>query len=223
MQIRIPDFLYALILCSTNPVEAQDMDAKPQWKNEIGATLISLESNYYDNFGTEYYITVMTGISYSRHFGPHAVRAGMDYGDSWHRGYGDFVGSKKYREGKFNLGYQCQLSHRAIKPYVAADLIYLIGKSESEFEGGYAGLYSKVDLVRQGIGFAPALGLKCPLIKSLSISIETNMEFLWITERGTITRSDSYYNSPRTTEARDLDDKVSHWNPLSFVMLNYGF
>src|SRR4030095_3500053 len=127
------------------------------------------------------------------------------------------------REAKFNLGYQLEFSHGDVKPYLALDLMYLIAKSYTDFLGGFAGVYSKWDLREHGIGYAPTLGLHVKLAESFSISWEGNVEFLWINENGTNTRSDPHPSQTLTTYPINRDVHLWLLNPVKSISLNYGF
>ena len=223
MRKRIPHLLCFFMLCASFSIGAQDVQITRQWRNAISANVLSLKSNYYETYGSLLYLSVMSGISYSRHLGPHAFRAGLEYRDYLYTTESDGAGRQKYREGKCNLGYQLAFSDKAVSPYLALDFIYLFGKVDSEFQGGYAGKYSKLDLIRQGIGFAPAFGIQFQLFKSISIGMETNVEFLWIQEKGTILRGDSYSSTNKITFQVDRDNDVWHWNPINAIALNFGF
>lgn len=133
------------------------------------------------------------------------------------------MNAQRYHEGKFKIGYQFAFSHRKVKIYTALDLIYLLGKYDSDFQGGYAGLYSKLDLITNGIGFGPALGLQYRFMRSLSISMETNYEFIWFNEKGTIVRGDSFYSVNKMTIPVDRNQFFFGWNPISSIALNFGF
>ncbi len=192
-------------------------------KNEVGVSLVSGTTKYGLEYTRDYYINLLNGIRYKRHLGHHAVRLGGEYRNSYSVGQGDFWGESRYVEGKFNLGYQLTFSDKSVKPYIAVDFIYLISKFNSDFEGGYAGLYSRHDLQIVGLGYAPALGIYFRVAKSLSISWEGNAEFLWITEQGTNIRSDPHNFQSRTTYPVNRSKHYWLLNPLKSVSFNYGF
>ena len=192
-------------------------------KHEVGISLLSISSKYGHELTPDFYVNIFNGIRYKRHLGIHAIRLGAEFKDSHSGGVGDVIGECQHLEGKFNLGYQLTFVDKSIRPYIAVDCIYLVSTFTSSFYGGYAGTYSAFDLLNQGIGFAPAFGIYFRLVKSLSISWESNLEFLWVTEHGTITRSDPHHFQSRTTYPYHRRVYNSFLNPVKSISMNYGF
>lgn len=192
-------------------------------KNEVSVSIISLNQNYGQEYTSDNYFSILNGIKYRRHFARHAFRVGGEYRNSWSAGHGDFVGESRFIEGKFNLGYQYAFSERAIKPYMALDLIYLVSKLHSDFAGGYAGVYSELNLHINGIGYAPTVGISFVIVEPLTISWEGNVEFLWFIEKGTNIRSEQHNFQSRHTYP--VNNRESYWflNPLKSISLNYRF
>ncbi len=217
--IKISILLWSIPLLCT----AQDVGTSLSPKHEVGISLVSISQNYGYDYYTDVYVNILNGIRYKRHLGVHGIRLGGEYKDSNSAGGGDVQGESQYLEGKFNLGYQLTFLDKAVRPYISMDFIYLISKFTSGFYGGYAGLYHGYDLHNHGIGFAPAFGIYFRLVKSLSISWESNMEFLWVTEHGTITRSDPHHFQSRTTYPYHRRLYNSFLNPVKSISLNYGF
>ena len=121
------------------------------------------------------------------------------------------------------MGYQFSLSEKAIKPYIAMDLFYLVSQLNSEYRGGYLDVYSKHNLQIHGIGYAPAAGLYFKVCESLSISWEANVEFLWYTEKGTNIRSDPNDFHSRTTYPVNRREHAWMINPIKSISINYEF
>ena len=192
-------------------------------KHEVGISLLSISSKYGHELTPDFYVNIFNGIRYKRHLGIHAIRLGAEFKDSHSGGVGDVIGECQHLEGKFNLGYQLTFVDKSIRPYIAVDCIYLVSTFTSSFYGGYAGTYSAFDRLDQGIGFAPAFGIYFRLVKSLSISWESNLEFLWVTEHGTITRSDPHHFQSRTTYPYHRRVYNSFLNPVKSISMNYGF
>lgn len=202
---------------------AQDVGSPISSKHEVGISLLSISQHYGHDYYSDVYVNILNGIRYKRHLGVHAIRLGGEYKDSNSAGGGDVQGESQYLEGKFNLGYQLTFLDKAVRPYIAMDFIYQISKFTSGFYGGYAGLYHGYDLHNHGIGFAPAFGIYFRLVKSLSISWESNLEFLWVSENGTITRSDPHHFQSRTTYPYNRTEYNSYWSFVKSISLNYGF
>ena len=202
---------------------AQVSDESPRLKNEIGISLLSIQSKYRADYQSDFFVSVLNGIRYKRHLGLHAFRLGGEYRYSWSAVHGDVTGESRLLEGKFNMGYQFSFSAKAIRPYIAIDLFYLVSKLQSEFTGGYLGVYSEDDLLIHGIGYAPAAGLYFKVSQSLSISWEANVEFLWYTEKGTNIRSDPNDFHSRTTYPVNRREHAWMINPIKSISINYEF
>jgi hypothetical protein len=192
-------------------------------ENEVGVSLMTMNTNYGLEYASDYYVTILNGIGYKRHLGHHALRLGGAYRDSRAVGHGDFIGESTFLEGKFNLGYQLTFSDKAINPYMAVDFIYLVAELNSDFVGGFLGLYSESNLRYHGIGYAPSLGVYFRINESFSFLWEGNVEFLWIKEKGTIIRSEPHDFQSRTTYQISRRDDYWLLNPLKSISLNYGF
>jgi hypothetical protein len=219
--MRILSLLLILSLVSLES-SAHNVDNK-SYKNEIGLTLCSIKSNYEQWYSSSPYLSFLNGIDYKRVLGKGAIRLGFDYRDRNDKGTGDFIATSKYREGRLRFGYQRYIMDKAIKPYVANDFTYIHSKFQKEYSGGISASYLKDDLVYNGFGFAPIVGLKVQLYKTLSLSFETNLELLWIVKSGTQTK-----NSPddvllRETTSISSTKFVMRFNVLNIISLNYSF
>ena len=122
-------------------------------RNEIGATLISIKSNFGQIYSMKnFYLSFFDGIDYKRHFGKNAIRIGIDYRNRNDKGSGDFVGTSSYKETRFRIGYQRLFGNNAIIPFVATDITLVNSKFQNEFAGGDWAYYLKEDLKYFGFG-----------------------------------------------------------------------
>lgn len=196
---------------------------EPDKKNEFGIVLLSFKSNYDQFYSSGHYLSFLNGITYKRIFGQSALRLGIDFSYQEDKRTGDFIETSEYKKGKFITGYQLYLMKRKIKPYVGMDLEFMYSKFQNEFSGGLWSSYHKDDLIYKGFGISPLIGLNYRLMRSLSISIEANLELLSIFKNGI-----RIENSPQDVDARiekSIDDNelVTIMNPLNIISINYSF
>jgi hypothetical protein len=219
--MRIFFLLLVLPLISLK-LTAQDVD-KSKFKNEIGLTLFSIKSNYEQWYSSSPYFSILNGIDYKRVLGKNAIRLGIDFRDRNDKGTGDFIATSRYREGRYRLGYHRLIGDKAIKPYFGNDFTYIHSKFQKEFSGGIWSSYLKDELKYNGFGFAPILGLKVQLYKTLSLSFETNLEFLWIIKSGTQTKNSPEDVNLRVTNSINSTKFVMRFNALNIASINYSF
>jgi len=219
--MRIIALLLGFLFVS-HEVKSQNVD-NYKYKNEIGLTLLSVKSNFEQWYSSSPYLSFLNGIDYKRILGKSALRLGIDYRDRNDKGNGDFIGTSSYREGRFRIGYQRLILDKAIKPYFANDFTFIHSRFQKEFVGGISASYLKDDLKYNGFGLAPILGLKVQLIKTLSLSFETNLEFLWIIKKGTQTKNSPEDINSRVTNSIYSTKFVMRFNALNIVSLNYSF
>lgn len=211
--------LLIVFLVVSSELKSQNNDNK----NEIGLTLLSVKSNYEQWYSSSPYISFLNGIDYKRILGKSALRLGIDYRDRNDKGTGDFIGTSSYREGRYRIGYQRLILDKAIKSYIANDLTYIHSRFQKEFEGGISASYLKDDMKYNGFGFAPILGLKVQIFKTLSVAFETNLEFLWISKKGTQTKNSLEDINSRLTNTINSNKFVLRFNALNIASLNYSF
>jgi hypothetical protein len=192
-------------------------------KNEVGLILFSVKSNYGQLYSKSPYTSFLNGLTYRRILDKGAIRIGVDFRDRNDMGTGDFIGSSKYKEGRLMTGFQLYLIPGTVKPYIATDLTFLHSKFQSEFSGGFLQSYHREDLIYNGRGLSPAAGLNIRLTRTLSLSLEASLEFLWITKKGTRAENSSGDINTIFEKSIKEEDFVFRFNPLNIVSINYSF
>lgn len=206
--------LLLLLTAIARLITAQNTDTILS-KNEIGTLLFGLRNN----LGQEYPMqsTFFNGIEYKRYFNKSAIRAGVDYRNRYKKEGPEFETTSGYKETRIRIGFQRSFGNKIIKPYLATDIILVKTISQSEtFPGAWLNPYEKQYLRYWGIGLAPALGINVKLTTTLSLSIETNFEILWVNKQGTKTINN---------KATEINSKefVNRINPINIFSLNYRF
>lgn len=220
-----PQHLTLVIIILATPFFsfAQEENQIFPMKNEIGISLLSVQSGYWADYNVDHYVSFINGIRYKRILGQHAIRVSGEYLNSWSASHGDFMSEGRYREVKSGLGYQFTFAGKKFKPYLSVDMVYAISKLNSQFKGGYLDVYVEQNFDIYGIGYAPAVGLYFEILPSWYLSWEANAEFIWYTETGNLVRSE-----PSNIQAKTIIP-VNHtelqWaiNPVNNISLNYAF
>ncbi|MDX2442295.1 MAG: hypothetical protein QNK30_00720 [Bacteroidales bacterium] len=215
-------FIIASTILLTCPLFGQNQHIELDL-NELSFNLFSVKERQVVKGGQKYYPYYFQGISYKRRFNTkNFVRSSFNYFQKLDEvSDQDTESVGNFSEIEFAVGYQREFLTQWLRPYVAADLKILWGKSDQENDDRAQPSFENFKMNYFGVGVSPVAGILFKTPTPLSIAFELSFDFLMVWESGT-----RYYWEPDVVPINEpIEDSgyVTRFNPVAgiFIILDF--
>ena len=191
-------------------------------ENMLSFNIFSVKNREVVDGGQNYYPYLFSGASYKRLIGNYILRFSFNYFQKLDEHQEAEISSTgNFKEIEIGIGYERAFFDYFIKPYVAADLVYMNNTSIRKNESILGTSYERFEIRTFGMGISPTIGIRIETTKALSFSLETNFQLLMTWEKGTIL----YWEPDIVPEFVDVENSgfFSRWNPISGLFLTLEF
>ncbi len=221
--IKLKTFFISSFLCITFFASGQSNLVSNKTEKWTFGTILASEHNWQPQLNSRFMPHLFSGIIAKRNLQHFSIRVRLEhfteiYDPNNYDSYIYIDGFK--RETNFRLGIEKgYIIKQVFKPTIALDIFSSKSYSDTYGGGGFTGYFYQTYINSLSIGLCPAIGVEFFMSEKLSLSLESNLGFIWSKrniEQANLTRDEDF-------ERRTDNYYFKSINVLGAFSLNYHF